>query len=358
MIRGYPVPSSVLPGETVVLHVSTDQSQFRVEIYRQGVSLVRMEEGLVWQRGYPAPPAPMGEDWGWFCYGFPVPDHWQSGVYIARLIEGDERGNPIGDPSPGIDTTNGFDKALFVVKSASPGESASILYKLTLFTYHAYAGAIDYTNDAEQQSLYANDYNGANNPRVVKPVTLHRPGGGTGEGHKIGEDKHDWYDREANVTSFEHFDAKFIRWLETNGYKVDYCTDLDVHEDPNLLTPYRLLVIGGHDEYWSEDERQHVEAFVHSGGNLAIFSGNTCWRIVHLENGNTTMGCNKAELDADRRPVTDYLDKIEVDLWFPTRPENSLTGVSFRHADQIMTLVTSAIPFSMRTTIGYSPALT
>src|SRR6267378_3720259 len=121
MIRGYPVPSSILPGEELIFHVSTDRPQFRVEIYRQGASLIRMEGGLDWQRGHHPGPAPMGVDWCWPCYGFTVPDDWQSGVYIARFIEGDKKDRPI-DPSSDISSTNGLDKALFVVRSASPGE--------------------------------------------------------------------------------------------------------------------------------------------------------------------------------------------------------------------------------------------
>ena len=59
MIRDYSVPSSVLPGETLILHISTNQPQFRVEFYRQGESLIRMEEGLDWQLGYFADKAPI-----------------------------------------------------------------------------------------------------------------------------------------------------------------------------------------------------------------------------------------------------------------------------------------------------------
>ena len=51
---------------------------------------------------------------------------------------------------------------------------------------------------------------------------------------------------------------------------------------PNLLSNYRLLVSVGHDEYWSEEMRDNVEAFLENGGNAAFLSGNTCWWAVTL----------------------------------------------------------------------------
>jgi len=42
MIRAYSRFPSLFPGETLVLHVSTDSPRFRVEFYRQGGELARM----------------------------------------------------------------------------------------------------------------------------------------------------------------------------------------------------------------------------------------------------------------------------------------------------------------------------
>ena len=45
MIRGYPRYPSCYPGETLVLHVSTDSPRFRVAFFRQGAALERMAGG-------------------------------------------------------------------------------------------------------------------------------------------------------------------------------------------------------------------------------------------------------------------------------------------------------------------------
>jgi hypothetical protein len=34
--------------------------------------------------------------------------------------------------------------------------------------------------------------------------------------------------------TFVHWDATMIRWLESDGYRVDYCTELDVRQDVQL----------------------------------------------------------------------------------------------------------------------------
>src|ERR1700756_5764363 len=58
---------------------------------------------------------------------------------------------------------------------------------------------------------------------------------------------------------FSHWDSPFISWLESNGYNVDYCTDLDIHQNESgFLQNYNLLLSVGHDEYWSRDMRWNV----------------------------------------------------------------------------------------------------
>jgi len=73
-----------------------------------------------------------------------------------------------------------------------------------------------------------------------------------------------------------------------------------------------LLLSIGHDEYWSADMRANVEAFIQNGGNVAFFSGNTCWWRIHLAENNTAFGRD------DNWPAGDL--------------ETRLTGVSTRHA--------------------------
>ncbi len=317
MIRVYPDQSSTLPNETLTLHVSTDAPQFRVDFYRQGPTPALVHKSD-WKTGQLFPNHEWFHDWGrdnvdgngqklpgWRGYDFAIPGNWTSGVYIAMCVEGDGKGNP-RPTTPPLNTASPDardSKALFVVKNPWPGSSASILYKVPLFTYHAY-------NFAGGESLYS---------RADLGVSLRRPGGGTGDSPWDTAFLDEFDKTGSPRQTFAHWDALFIAWMERSGYRVDYCTDLDIHRDiaPALLSHYALLVSVGHDEYWSDDMRDHVEQWIARGGNVAFFSGNTCWwRIAFLDDFRFTRTANWSNKPA------------------PDRPENLLTGVSYRNAGE------------------------
>lgn len=343
MIRAYPERASVLPGATLVLHVSTDSSRFRVTFYRWGDGPVWMLRSD-WLPGAWTTDAAPDVDWNWPAYRFPIPWDWPSAVYIADFEEEGRKTT--------FDLARGDGSALFVVRrrhnrrdtSAMHGEGSNaapvdadmkpdgpdagaidhdvdadeghgirsgMLYKLPVATYHAY-------NFSGGGCFYAHP------PRSTDPpgarVSLRRPGGGIGGPVWCAADH---YDAASPRQTFAHWDARFIRWLVRNGYRADYCTDLDIHADPALLARYRLLVSAGHDEYWSTPTRDAVEDFVASGGNLAFFGANVCWWRIHLVDDDTAIVCHQG----GRHGALDH--------WWPSRgaarPEDSLSGVSYRH---------------------------
>ncbi|MDQ2800105.1 MAG: malectin domain-containing carbohydrate-binding protein [Armatimonadota bacterium] len=305
-IFGYPDHASVLPGGTLNLRVSTTAPQFRVDVYRQGAHLTFVQSSA-WMPGQFMPTGTPAQDWNWPLYPLAIPANWPSGAYVAMLVTGDGNGNVTAMPD--TTTADGRDsKALFVVQSANPGKTASILYKLSLNTFHAY-------NHAGGGSLYRDMVTSAS-PSGYK-VTLRRIGGGTGA--EIGDQVVDAYDGTSPRQTFAHWDPAFIGWLERSGYAVDYCTDQDLHENAALLSPYKLLLSVGHDEYWSDAMRANVSSFVQTGGNVAFFSANTCWWRIQYADNNTSIIC----------------DKPNNDNWWDGAaglPENTLTGVSYRNA--------------------------
>ncbi|MEN3366804.1 MAG: hypothetical protein V7606_4078 [Burkholderiales bacterium] len=294
MIRGYPGGASVAPGDRLVLHVATDAPRFRISVYRWGDGFVPMLESQ-WFSGQYAEPRDPAADWGWPAYELAIPDHWPSAVYMAHLQE------PHGPAlHEGIDNA----AALFVVR----GEGRSpLLYKIPLATYHAY-------NCTGGGCFYMNP------PRSHTPpgskVSLRRPGGGIGGGTHGAIDH---YDTRSPRQTFAHWDAPFIRWLLRNGYAPEFCTDFDIHKDPRLCSRYRLLLSVGHDEYWSEAMRDHVEDYISGGGNVAFFGANLCWWRIHVVDEGTAMVCHQGGPHG------------ALDQWWPKRPEDSLTGVSYRH---------------------------
>jgi hypothetical protein len=327
MIRGYAEQPSCTPGGALTLRVATDDPRFRVEFYRIGTDLV-LHCRSPWLSGHKAPLHLPFQDWGtpgvglrgellasWPAYRFSIPPHWNSGVYLALLIGGDGTGRDLSPPDVAtVDGRNG--RALFVVKAA--GETTSpILYKLPLLTYHAYNLGGDQVYDPTagrgQWCLYNVPAPREVRRPILPAVNVHRPGGGTGA-TPYDTTNFDPFDPTPRQT-FVHWDALFIKWLEDEGYAVDYCSDVDVHRDgAALLAPYQLLVSAGHDEYWTDPMRDAVESHIAAGRNVAFFSGNTAWWRVVFHDDHTFS---------------------RQEHWYDAgRPENAMTGVSFRNGGE------------------------
>ena len=97
------------------------------------------------------------------------------------------------------------------------------------------------------------------------------------------------YRRPCQLWDYILYEQQTVRWLQDQGYPVDFCTNFDLHFDAGLLPGYQLFISCGHDEYWSEAMRDRVEAFGCAGGNLMILSGNTCYRPVVFSADGATM---------------------------------------------------------------------
>ncbi|MEU0986813.1 N,N-dimethylformamidase beta subunit family domain-containing protein [Streptomyces sp. NPDC005953] len=307
-------------GDFLALHVSTDAPIYRVRFYRLGQELEMVRES-VWQPGslHSAPPHPQGPpagacpatDWGWPATEFSIPPDWRTGIYLVQFIEG---GPGSEDSAPLLDgsTIEGFEREFFIVRPRRPGEHSRILYKKSTFTRHAYNKSdrrdLERTASLYENPVYLDGSDGG--PRGHK-ISLHRPGG---------------------VIDLAYWDAPFIAWLERSGYPVEYCTDLDLHENPELLSAYDLLLSVGHDEYWSQAMRLQVEEFINARGNVAFFSANTCWWRIHPVDQNSAFIS-----DTDHQVGEEYPHLPATDQWWPPipngvgLPENSLTGVSFRN---------------------------
>ncbi|HEX2043934.1 MAG TPA: N,N-dimethylformamidase beta subunit family domain-containing protein [Acidimicrobiales bacterium] len=309
----------MVPGADLVLRVSTTSPRFRVDFYRFGAETTLVSRSG-WETGRHVPDHLPYQDWGqddvgldgerlaaWPAYRFPVEEGWRPGVHLAVLVE-DGR----VDEQPGVDARSA--RALFVVRNDDPTPRAHVLYKLPLLTYHAYNCV---SAESTAWSLYSVPA-AENLPVAVPPcVSFRRPGGGTG-GTPWDIHNYDPFDPTPRQT-FVHWDARFLAWLEGNGYDVDVCTDLDVHADDGLelLARYPLLVSAGHDEYWTDSMRANVASAVARGHNVAFFGGNTCWWRVTFDD------------DCSFRRLVEWSDPAS-----GHEPENSLTGVSFRNGGE------------------------
>jgi hypothetical protein len=292
-IAAYGSRASVFPGGKIDFSVSYDHGaaspKFTIDFYREGVLEVHIGEQVTdlhaESQGSP-PPDFNDKGCRWpVAYPFIVPNDWASGVYIARFTG----------------STGETADVLFVVKAAAPGSNSKIVLALTVNRAQAY-------NDWGGTSLYSD-------PRSVR-VSFDRPGGLVETFRKVGE-------------------QRFIIWAESNGFELEYCTSIDLHANSNFLDNYQLLLSVGHDEYWSKEMRDNVEAFIANGGNVVFLSGNVCSWQVRFENNDRTMVCYKSDehnTPPDNTPDPDPDPTRQTIHWWDTpvlRPENSMTGVRF-----------------------------
>lgn len=138
------------------------------------------------------------------------------------------------------------------------------------------------------------------------------------------------YDGSAGfLNKWEHV---FVEWAEDQGIALDYATDYDLEAEADALDGYSAVLLVGHSEYWTANERDALERFVDAGGGLAIFSGNTAFWKVRYEDDGKTYVCHKWKgFEAD--PAASIEDPtLATHLWSHSafaRPEAEITGLTF-----------------------------
>jgi hypothetical protein len=100
------------------------------------------------------------------------------------------------------------------------------------------------------------------------------------------------YSKKYASAGWASYERHFAAWAEGAGFGVDVATQQDLHFRPEILEGYRCLVLVGHDEYWSWEMRDAVDAYVERGGRVARFAGNFLWQI-RLEDEGRQQICHK-----------------------------------------------------------------
>lgn len=311
-ISGYASYTSVNIGEEIDFFVNTDASSFDMHIYRFGyynAKGARQIEVLTEIPAHVQPPCLEDASTGltscsnWTSsYYMKIPHDWVSGVYMIKLVRGDNGGE---------------NYILFVVRDDE--SDADMLYQQSASTYHAYS-------NYGGKSLYTFNSGNCNTvseePRAVK-VSLLRPYSSTPD----------------DPNTFFRAELPMIYWLEAQGYDVAYSTNLDTHRSGqpgahNKLLDHKIFLSVGHDEYWSQGMRDAITQARDAGVNIASFSANTGYWRIRLEpdpwNGasDATLVAYKSTESGPHDPSGDptgtWRDPIGADA-----PENQLLGIQY-----------------------------
>jgi hypothetical protein len=216
--------------------------------------------------------------------GWPVTDvvhtghDWVTGYYLieALMTSGPDLGRAA---------------ATFVILHAPQGASPTpILVQVPVNTWEAY-------NQWGGKSLY--DLG----TRRVYRVSFDRPFG-------------------AYAQSPMWWEIQLVRFLEREGYDVSYQTDLDSDRDGGSLLQHQLVIVAGHDEYWTAAIRNAFDAAQAHGTNLVFVGSNDGYWHIDYEDGGRTIFSYKSLYDPN--PVLSEKTAMFREIG---RPECMLMGV-------------------------------
>lgn len=255
-IEGYCSHRTILAGETISFHVSTNPATaFTLDICRTGYyggMGGRLVKRMGEFKGVAQPDPPVGPkrvrqcEWP-ACAELTIPKDWLSGVYVGKLTAKDS----------GVQSY-----VIFIVRDERP---ADFLFQCSDHTWQAYnrwPKQFALYDDGKYEWYWGGDVQ----------VSFRRPYGkycqildaplSTGSG--------DWF----------LWEFPLAYWLESQGYDVSYISNSDTHRDAGGLLRAKGLLSVGHDEYWTIEMFRNVQAAIAVGVNVAFLSGNAvCGRI-------------------------------------------------------------------------------
>jgi hypothetical protein len=240
------------------------------------------------------------------------------------------------------------DVAAAAGSTASVPESGRMLFQTIDTTWHAYNGYGGLTTYGSFEYPF---YHGPD----PTPYNLSLPGHDLKRAYKRS------YNTPLITRNYRAVNQPFgneypaIRFLERNGYELHYCTAADLgvpSRARKLLRGSSAYLSVGHDEYWSYEQREAVEAARDEGVHLNFWSANEAYWAVRFEaspvqEGSVGVDADDAAEDAPRTMIVFKETQSSVKLdpqpgaWTGTfrddrsinprggMPENALSGTMF-----------------------------
>jgi hypothetical protein len=320
-IEGYASATSITRGENISFHINTADPTYSLAIYRmgwyggEGGRMLKSVSNLV---GQVQPTCPITEaatrlrECNWSTsYLLDVPNNtadptdWASGVYLVKL------------------TGSSGKQSYMIFTLRDDNRNADFLFQSSVTTYATYNlwGGYNSYSEASRPAAYKVSFN---RPYAQNPVTLN-PAIGAGD--------------------FMEWELLMVRFLERNNYDVAYSTNILAH---------KAFLSVGHDEYWSKQMRDNVEAARNAGVNLGFFGANNAYWQIRLEPSSTNQPDRTIVAYRGATTANDPvypLNPAESTLFFRgaeiNRPEASLLGVQYIYnpvsSDMVVTNCTTWI---------------
>lgn len=272
-IEGYADQTYAATGQPVHLYVSTSAPSFHVEAYRIGY-YGGTGARLIWDT--PAYQGQVQPQCG-FTGGVNMVDcgNWTSSVTVQitqYFVPGDYLLKLVGSDN---------EQSYVPLTVWDPDSHAAYLVKNDVFTWQAWNpyGGYDYYQGIG--NCPPNVYPLCSRARIVSYDRPYGYGQGAGD--------------------FLELELPLVRLMEQHGLDVTYVTDMTIQDHPDIVANHRALLSMGHDECWSQTERNAVMKANGVGTNIAFFGASAILRHVRTQ---------QSALGADRQLV-DYRNSTE-----------------------------------------------
>lgn len=360
-IEGYANQQSVKPGEILTFYASlprnTDGSQrttYTVQYFRYGAAgneqptsvLGPLQQTNGINQAYTPSAYLYGAAWT-PSFDLSIPTDWPSGIYAAQLTD-------TAETNPELKTA----WVTFIVRSSS-GSEKPIAFLAGTNTYHAYNFWPGEAGNDDSGSFYANcsGQNARMEVSFLRPAPSAMPVSTFANCGPVDQNvsyaRNNWkYLENVRTDHLAAADVHIARWLEKHQYGYSMLTDWDIDQDYaadkkfDMLNPAvtPVLIIGSHNEYWSQPMYDALTQYVDKGGNLVVLGGNTLyWRVALSTDpatGNRTIekGANWSSADKEKllgigsyNGLHSYcysnLGQFSTSHWAYTTPQAVPTGV-------------------------------
>jgi Tachylectin len=282
-VEGYPVPLSVVAGDSVDFKISATK--------QYAVTYVRLKQQVDGSVGIPLTDAFVvdarvqsapDEAWEFGCgwdttFRLSLPAEWSSGLYAARCTDSD-----------------GKDAYVVFLVKPHPQQRADIAVLANTNTWNAYngwGGRSKYTSSGHAPVMSFERPND-----MTTPVD----------------------DGDLNHTT--RAELWLLGWLEDAGYRFDVYSDGDFHKGIEDLSRYKALVLNTHPEYWTTAMRDNLDEYLASGGNLLYLAGNGLFERCEYIRDDTAVRFEGGDPALGR--ARNYFRNLG-------RPEREVLGVAF-----------------------------
>jgi hypothetical protein len=289
-------------GETVVLHVNSTAPSFSIAIVRDGGAEMQVfEKAGTASRWQDTPDQCSVVGCGWDAsFEFRVGDEWPSGAYRVTLMADGRDGEPIRCHHLFIVTPQPGKKRGRVLQVAATG---------TWLAYNTWGGSNHYEGitgpNRDQYAPMVSTQRPWCRGFIVLPKEAPRvplevavpPRTAPRYSHM------EWafatgHSKKYASSGWASYDSHFFRFAERAGYAIDLASQHELHFSPEILDGYDCVAFVGHDEYWTWEMRDAVDAYVERGGHAARFAGNFMWQ-TRLEDEGRRQVCYKYRARAE-----------------------------------------------------------